>query len=355
MSKKSQYRGPDIGYKSDAKMEYRNNVWDHISKNQLWRIQRSDNLKVLLMPSKDGEEIDVALNYGFKEDQIICVDENPAIIASSKWRKKHPKVHFFGCKISEVGNKIKSKGWKLSAANLDFCNNLSQELIDETLSIIKSNVFDTEFTLFITMMKGRESTALVTLVKNTNNNRLFKYPRVSALYASLTRLHSDNNFWDYMRLNTEKQYIHHKTPMIYFGITRDENSIHGCAVDRSIEIDDLAPLVLFSKRRAERYGQGTVNEEVLNSKVYSVVMTFFYYQNQLIKEFLEKQIYIRYYNNDGIKYMTNLIRNYINIPDSIKLIENEDPYDYPYKIICDEELIIKNLNNEVSRITKSIL
>ena len=71
------------------------------------------NAKVLLLPSKEGIEIDVAISFGIKPEQIIAIDENPQLLAHAKWKHKVPKQNRFGCRVSAIGQKIKDRGWYL--------------------------------------------------------------------------------------------------------------------------------------------------------------------------------------------------------------------------------------------------
>ena len=149
-------RAPKNGYDHNMKQEYRDNVWSNIFPIISYYLT-DDKAKVLLLPSKEGLEIDTAIKYGIKPEQIIAIDENPALIAVSEWRKKYPEVNYFGCKVSKVGEKIKKNGWYLLASNLDFCNNLSDEVINETKAFLKETPLHHNFVFAFTLMKGRES------------------------------------------------------------------------------------------------------------------------------------------------------------------------------------------------------
>jgi len=202
-------RAPKQGYTTDIKDKYREDVWSYLAPKILPKLALNNSLKVLLLPSKEGFEIDVAIRHGIKENQIVAIDENAAIIATSSWRKKYPRVNFFASKVSEVGKKIEKKGWTLIAANLDFCNIFSQELIDETNSFLNTAPITEDFTFLITMGKGRESKALLSLLNYTKVPEIFKNQRLAVFYHMLN-IENKNK----LSLNFEKEY-YSTFPMIY--------------------------------------------------------------------------------------------------------------------------------------------
>lgn len=205
-------RAPKNGYDNDSKAKYRWNVWKHLSKKAIPILEKEDNAYVLLLPSKEGLEIDTAIKFGIPEERIIAIDENPAIIAVSKWRKKYPKVKYFGCKVSEVGYKIKKKGWKLASANLDFCNRISEELITETNSFLKNTPINDNFSFFVTFMKGRESKALFLLLNKRQSPKIFKHARLGAFYELINLPEIYNHYW---ACDFEKTYVSNRAPMVY--------------------------------------------------------------------------------------------------------------------------------------------
>lgn len=150
-------RAPKKGYDNEPKDRYRHKVWSTMAPKVIPLLESDSNARVLLLPSKEGLEIDVAISYGINPNQIIAIDENPALLAHAKWKDKISKENRFGCKVSRVGDKIKSKGWYLVGANLDFCNNLSDEIINETKAFFKNTPLNELFYCAFTIMKGRES------------------------------------------------------------------------------------------------------------------------------------------------------------------------------------------------------
>jgi len=174
-------RAPKDGYDNEEKMKYRHEVWSRLAEKAKPILDQNENAKVLMLPSKEGLEIDVAMQYGIKPEQIIAIDENPALLAHAKWKDKIPKENRHGVKVSRVGEIIKKKGWILAAANLDFCNNFSDELIDELQTFIDSGCLALKSFISITLMKGRETKALLKLINKTGVSNIFDEPRLTAL------------------------------------------------------------------------------------------------------------------------------------------------------------------------------
>jgi hypothetical protein len=216
-------RSPKGGYDNDEKQKYRIKVWSILYK-ECKKYLIDQNAKVLLLPSKEGIEIDVAISFGIRADQIIAIDENPALIAVSSWRKKHPDVIYFGCKVSQVHTKIKKKGWYLAAANLDFCNSFSQELVYEINEFLKHTPRSYDFPFFVTFAKGREGKALLMMLKRAGAEYNLRYDRSSALLHMIESLHP--NIKMSMCLLHEDQYTSSRVPMIFLGLKIYPSRVH---------------------------------------------------------------------------------------------------------------------------------
>ena len=153
------HREPATGYTSDAKQEYREKVWKSFARRKAIHYANVyDNAFILIMPGLGTEEIDTAVDYGMDPEKIICVHESAGhVAASAKWRKKYPRTPFYCCKISEVMEKLVRDKRYLTGANLDFCNNLSPELIYEVQRFMVPGIIDSGFVLQINIMAARES------------------------------------------------------------------------------------------------------------------------------------------------------------------------------------------------------
>ncbi len=146
-------RGPKTGYDFKAKEKYRDDVWKCFSENL-----DTKKAVVAFLPSKEGLEIPVALKYGFKEKNLIAIDENPALLATAKWRKEYPLIKCYGSKVGRAFERMANDGVRLHAANLDFCNNLSEELLCEVKSCLTSKCIRYGISyVSITMLEGRET------------------------------------------------------------------------------------------------------------------------------------------------------------------------------------------------------
>ena len=214
-NKTEKCRAPKIGYSSEAKQEYRKQVWDAI----ISQVGTCGNF--LILPSKDGEEIDYLIERGIPQSRIICIDENPALIASAPWRKKYKSIKAYGVKASNVAARLeKAKVGSISAANLDLCNNFSEELVNEVFKFLSTVPLSAEFSFSVTVSKGREQSAtnyLMNLLMQTNSwsqsdYTKLKEKRISCLMRIVTsRL---PRHWMF-GLVAEGSYIHHKTPMAW--------------------------------------------------------------------------------------------------------------------------------------------
>lgn len=179
-------KAPKNGYDNGVKADYRNRVWASFE-NAVSDIQRDETntLKALIMPSAEGLEIETALDAGLQEQDIICVDRSAAVIATSKWRKIYPNIKFFASEIAEVGEKIARKGWKVRVANLDLCGNFSDDTIDAVRGFLQDAPWDRRVTFALTIAKGREGSALTTLLKSIGAQEKtgLNEPRMAVLFT----------------------------------------------------------------------------------------------------------------------------------------------------------------------------
>ena len=210
MSTAVKRRAPKDGYDNPEKRKYRHEVWKRLSKKALPILEENENAKVLMLPSSEGLEIDVAMKFGIKRHQIIAIDENPALLAHADWKYKVPKSNRFGCKVSEIGEKIKNNGWVLAAANLDFCNNFSDELITEINSFFAQTPIVEKFSFSVTMGKGRETKALLSLINYLDAPDIFMHPRLSTLWHMVEM--PDKEFWTLLH---QDKYVSNRVPMLY--------------------------------------------------------------------------------------------------------------------------------------------
>ena len=107
-----QRRGPESGYDHGAKRQYRRDVWAALSRH--CAVPRS-YAQAFLMPSLEGDEIDVALSKGFREENLHVCDENPAIVATLK--RRYPRLNTYGVDVLKALGRCPS----LHVANIDLC------------------------------------------------------------------------------------------------------------------------------------------------------------------------------------------------------------------------------------------
>ena len=152
-------RGPQEGYLSESKRQYRKNVWNNI--NNGFGGNMGDK-KVLIFPSNHDAEIKQVLKSGVKEENIWACDESAALLATAKWRKVYPKINILGVKLERAIVKLNSAGIKIDAANFDFCSNLCGSVFVDVANFVNMVGSDV-FCFGVTLLKGREG-ALETLL-----------------------------------------------------------------------------------------------------------------------------------------------------------------------------------------------
>lgn len=160
MAKALEYvRGPKDEYSSEEKQQYRETTWHCLSENL------SSNAKVLFFPSKHGYDIPIALKFGFKEENLIACDENPAIIASGSWRKKYPRIRCYGNDLVRTIERLDKENIMLDAVVGDFCSNLCDMVFNSLSKLLTTPILNDPFVLGITLLKGRESSAIAALAR----------------------------------------------------------------------------------------------------------------------------------------------------------------------------------------------
>lgn len=171
-------RAPKAGYNTDPKAQYRESVWDHLQVAKTLATSKND--KILIMPSREGLEIDVAIKHGIKPENILCIDQSAALIANSPWRRVHPKIAFMACDVAETPERAAKKGWRIVSANLDLCGNFSEAMVQTVKRFWDGVKHLPQFYLGLTVAKGREGSAIAYLL-NQQGAGQFGDPRLSAM------------------------------------------------------------------------------------------------------------------------------------------------------------------------------
>lgn len=161
-------------YDTPEKDAYRRAVWGAFNEAMGGRVEEAVGV---LMPAKNGLEIAAAIRSGFREENLIAVDKNPALLATAPWRKQYPKVRIYGSEVSRAFARMAKDAVKVDVANLDFCGNFSMPVVESVRAIRDMAyqregdwnflphahpVWNTPSALGVTVLKGRESTATAT-------------------------------------------------------------------------------------------------------------------------------------------------------------------------------------------------
>lgn len=145
-------RAPESGYDFAQKRNYRRCVWAVFARELS---TRRATAQALLMPSAEGDEIDVALSKGFRERNLHIVDSNPAIVANLK--RRYPSVNTYGVSLAKAIGRIEDAGTKLSCANIDLCNCIGTPMMLEVAQAFAGDVWDhAGAVVAITVLRGRE-------------------------------------------------------------------------------------------------------------------------------------------------------------------------------------------------------
>jgi hypothetical protein len=149
-----QRSAPEGGYVGGTKAQYRRNVWATFrdaARRQMWPISECD---VLLMPSSEGKEIEVAEAAGFHRRRLHVVDSNAAIVASLT--KRFPGINTYGVTAGRAAERIAKAGVRLRFANLDFCGPVSRSLSHELAQFAQSGCLAGTACVAVTELRGRE-------------------------------------------------------------------------------------------------------------------------------------------------------------------------------------------------------
>jgi hypothetical protein len=206
-------RAPKGGYDTDVKNEYRVAVWGAIAPRVIASLD-DERAVCVIMPSREGLEIDVAVSRGIPPEKILCVDQSAAVIATSKWRKRWPQCRFFASKVSAVGEKMKKAGMVAVAANLDLCGNFSDETLFEVDTFLKTAPLSDSACIAVTMMKGREGSVTSRLLDRLGAERAFDEKRLNALFFETSFVLSA---WEKL---TEGAYKANGMPVAYFAVQK---------------------------------------------------------------------------------------------------------------------------------------
>ena len=109
------------------------------------------------MPSIEGDEIDVALAAGFKQQNICIIDKNAAIVATLK--RKYPYVRTYGVPAEKAAQRIADDIGGVDFANLDLCGPIGRPLWDTLAAWREHRAVKESGLVAVTVLRGRESGA----------------------------------------------------------------------------------------------------------------------------------------------------------------------------------------------------
>lgn len=143
-------RAPKGGYDFEAKRQYRKAVWLTF-RDEVRRSGKPLGLaQAMLMPSSEGTEIEVALDHGFREENLHIVDKNAAIVATHK--KRYPRINTYGVEVERAFERMRGAGLELDCANVDLCSNASESSV---LDVLWASGVPAK-TIAVTLLRGRE-------------------------------------------------------------------------------------------------------------------------------------------------------------------------------------------------------
>lgn len=154
-------RAPKGGYCFKEKENYRISVWDWFYS----KTEEIENANIVFLPSSEGLEIPIASSLGFKTKNMIAIDSNPAILASALWRREFCDIKCIGNEIVRASERIAETHQNINIVNLDLCSNLNQKLLDDIVSFCVNIPTSGKILFSLTMLEGRESTAVNTLAE----------------------------------------------------------------------------------------------------------------------------------------------------------------------------------------------
>lgn len=166
---------PAMGYDFGNKRQYRRIIWRMFRESPYW----SPSAHALLMPSSEGDEIEVALRRGFHQSHLHVVDRNPAIVAHLK--RRYPLIHTYGVSVERAAERIADAGQTISFANLDLCGPIARPLLQVVEGVALSGVIENGV-IAVTMLRGRERAGARELLRDA--------ARVPNLTMDLAREHA---------------------------------------------------------------------------------------------------------------------------------------------------------------------
>jgi hypothetical protein len=140
---------PSGGYDFGNKRQQRRTNWNHYKK---WAGGQVAGKAVMMLPSLEGDEIDVALSKGVKESDIHVVDKNPAIVATLK--RRYPQIHTYGVLVGRAAWRMTKNS--IHFASIDLCGCPSPFIWEELMYVATSEALAGKALVSVTLQRGRE-------------------------------------------------------------------------------------------------------------------------------------------------------------------------------------------------------
>lgn len=141
---------PKGGYGTEGKAKYREAVWTSLRLHARTGLR---HCRVLLMPSSEGTEIEVAERYGVQRRNIVAVDSNRAIAATIS--RKYPGVRAWGENVFDAAERASREGLRFDVVHLDLTSNLGTDTLDGLTRFALNLKGDC--LVAVNVLKGRES------------------------------------------------------------------------------------------------------------------------------------------------------------------------------------------------------
>lgn len=103
----------------------------------------------LILASREGGDVSTLLGHGVPVECILAVERNAE--AFDAFRKKWPEVH---CEFGDVADVAKKFGPQIGGALLDFCSELTPEVLRTSIDVM--NAIALNAALGVAILRGRE-------------------------------------------------------------------------------------------------------------------------------------------------------------------------------------------------------
>lgn len=151
---------PSCGYDVGRKRQYRREVYRALCDG----LVNKPSLQVLLMPSIEGDEIDVALSHGFAPTNLHVVDKSKDIIETLT-RQRRLGFQPYGCDLFAAFEQIRSKGLQLDVANIDWTAKANDKVLSGLRGASRDRTWSPRARVAVSFQRGREDQKSSILVK----------------------------------------------------------------------------------------------------------------------------------------------------------------------------------------------